>query len=694
VSARATDRAALAFTARGIPVFPVHSPNGNGGCSCGKPDCSSPAKHPRTEHGFLDATTDREAIATWWARWPSANIAMPTGKASGYDVLDVDVQHGGAGTLKRLEHEHGKLPDTVEVLTPSGGRHYVFRHVGRALKSGAGVLGLGLDTRGEGGYVLCPPSIGANGRAYKYTRRVTAAEPPEWLFEIVEEQLRFEPAPEVEEVIPEGRRRQAMLSVAGSMRRRGLVGEEILAALLELNKRCRPPLEHAELVELAFDVERRYQPHAKATVTPTAGEPVPLAPLLDKIDAFLRRFLATLSDHHYVVLTLWVAHTYVITAAETTPYLHVTSAEILSGKTRLLEALDVLVYKPAPILDPSAASLYRGLASGEIVTLLIDEVDNFLPGGKADSDAKKTILGILNGGYRRGMRVPRVTDGRRLEWFEPFGPKALTGLRGLPQTLASRALRFEMRRRRRDEAVERFRRKRALADAEPIAQALGAWATDEVVATLERAEPQLPEELNDRQQDACELLVAIADLAGDDKWPQQARKALVAVSREGHEAESSESYGTLLLADLRATFQALEKDQLSSVVLLARLNRLEERPWGSWHKGEGMRARDLARLLRPFGIRPRTVRLSDDETAKGYLLDACADAFERYLEASPPPESDTSVTTASLSQKQPSEIRHKDPLCYGLGEAANPHGSWDVTDVSDQGQGERPGDWG
>ena len=163
-------------------------------------------------------------------------------------MLDVDAQHGGMGTLAQLEREHGKLPPTVEVLTPSGGRHYHFRHSGRQLKTGVGVLGHGLDTRGEGGYAVLPPSVGVNGRAYKYMRppeKVEQAEPPAWLFEILEEQLRIGAAPPVEEIIPEGKRRQAMLSVAGSMRRRGLTGAEILAALLEaeqaLPAAARPP---------------------------------------------------------------------------------------------------------------------------------------------------------------------------------------------------------------------------------------------------------------------------------------------------------------------------------------------------------------------------------------------------------------------------------------------------------------------
>jgi hypothetical protein len=273
--------AALSYVARRIPVFPLHSSDGSGGCSCGKRDCVSAAKHPLTRHCFHDATTDPEQVTAWWTRWPNANIGMPTGAASGVDVLDVDVQHGGMGTLQRLEHEHGKLPPTVEVLTPQGGRHLHLRHVGRALKSGAGDLGPGLDTRGAGGYALLPPSVGANGRAYKFMRppeKVEPAEPAGWLFELLEEQLRIGVAPKVDEIIPEGKRHAAMVSVAGSLRRRGLTGAEIFAALAKLNDRCRPPLGRRELEALAFDVERRYRPDEEAAIdTAPEFEPQPLA---------------------------------------------------------------------------------------------------------------------------------------------------------------------------------------------------------------------------------------------------------------------------------------------------------------------------------------------------------------------------------------------------------------------------------
>jgi hypothetical protein len=471
---------------------------------------------------------------------------------------------------------------------------------------------------------------------------------------------------------------------------RALVEAGVDARVLDLDPGRADGFDLSDFVASArSEAEREQARQLLADCAERALAPVVLAArglgaLLDDVVVFCRRFLATLADAHFDLLALWAAHTYVMDAAETTPYLHGTSAEILSGKTRMLEVLDLLVQKPAPILDPSAAALYRGLASKEVVTLLIDEVDNFLPGGKADSDAKKTILGILNGGYRRGMRVPRVTDGRNLEWFEPFGPKALTGLRGLPQTLASRSLRFEMRRRRRDEPVERFRRRRALADAEPLAGRLAAWASTETIAALAQADPALPAELDDRQMDACEILVAIADLAAGT-WPKRARDALVTITREAGEVDAAESYGTQLLADMRDAFDEFD-DRVATLDLLARLNALDERAWGSWHDGAGIDARALARVLRRFGIRPVTVRLADDTTAKGYRRDACEDAFARYL----PPQSVTSVTTAQPCGSEAARDPSQDGACDGYAMAATPHGSGDVTDVTDLGHGKPP----
>jgi hypothetical protein len=137
-------RAALGDAKKGIPVFP----------------CKPGGKEPLTANGYLDASTDNSRITAWWNRWPEANIGMPTGERSGFWVLDVDKDRWGFGTLEALEAEHGALPPTYTVKTGRGGMHLYFRYPtdGSTIRSSSGKLGMGLDVRGEGGYVLVPPS--------------------------------------------------------------------------------------------------------------------------------------------------------------------------------------------------------------------------------------------------------------------------------------------------------------------------------------------------------------------------------------------------------------------------------------------------------------------------------------------------------------------------------------------------------
>jgi hypothetical protein len=238
--------AAVAYAGRGLPVFPCNG------------------KVPLTEHGFQDASADMETVLAWWTRWPEAAIGIPTGAVSGLFVLDVDVQHGGAGTLAALERKHGVLPPAPEVLTGGGGKHLYFAHPGQPVQNSAGKLGPGLDVRADGGYVIAPPSLHANGRAYRWLRsgrKLELPEPPAWLLEDVRGRRNGGAAPPVEEVIAAGQRRSELLSLAGTLRRRGLDADEILVALAGVNeKRCRPPLPRGELEALAEDVADRYEP--------------------------------------------------------------------------------------------------------------------------------------------------------------------------------------------------------------------------------------------------------------------------------------------------------------------------------------------------------------------------------------------------------------------------------------------------
>ena len=155
--------AALAYARRGVPVFP----------------CEPGGKRPLTYNGFWDATTETSRIRTWWGSWPAANVGVPTGRRSGLLVLDVDARDGGFESLAALERRNGPLPETAKARTGGGGVHVFFRYpAGETVRNSAGALGTGLDVRGEGGYVVVPPS--RTQSIYEWIDRSSPAE-PSWL---------------------------------------------------------------------------------------------------------------------------------------------------------------------------------------------------------------------------------------------------------------------------------------------------------------------------------------------------------------------------------------------------------------------------------------------------------------------------------------------------------------------------------
>ncbi|HVT77852.1 MAG TPA: bifunctional DNA primase/polymerase [Acidimicrobiales bacterium] len=160
--------AAHVYAVRGWPVFPCHTPADlPGACTCRVEGCGSPGKHPRVAGGLNAATVDPAQVDAWWSRWPIANVGIRTGADSGLVVVDVDPDHDGERSLERLAAEHGELPEGRVVRTGSGGRHLYFRHPGGLVRNDAGrKLGPGLDIRGDGGYVIAPPSLHTSGGKY------------------------------------------------------------------------------------------------------------------------------------------------------------------------------------------------------------------------------------------------------------------------------------------------------------------------------------------------------------------------------------------------------------------------------------------------------------------------------------------------------------------------------------------------
>lgn len=173
---------ALKYIALGWAVLPLHGLKA-GACTCGKADCPSPGKHPRTElvpHGVHDASKDEAKVREWFTRIPNSNIGIATGETSGFWALDVDPRNGGDDLLASLP----KLPETAYQLTGGGGYHYLLRfEPGQRVRS----PGRGIDIKGTGGYIVAEPSSHISGGHYAWegsadpTDGHTIAAVPEWL---------------------------------------------------------------------------------------------------------------------------------------------------------------------------------------------------------------------------------------------------------------------------------------------------------------------------------------------------------------------------------------------------------------------------------------------------------------------------------------------------------------------------------
>lgn len=252
--------AARWYTRQGIYVFPCHSVTPEGACTCRHADCSSVGKHPRTKNGVKDATVDIETVDRWWGMWPDANVAIAAG-LSGWAVIDIDPDHGGDDSLHELEATHGKVPDTVRSITGGGGAHLVLQRPTEGFRPYVSIAP-GIDTRGDDSYILAPPSNHKSGGTYVWEvdRRpgeFDLAPVPQWF--IAEMEASRGSSRELDDspgaLIETGRREKVLVSLAGTMRSRGMTASEIYAAISAVNdERVQPPLATADLQRIASSV--------------------------------------------------------------------------------------------------------------------------------------------------------------------------------------------------------------------------------------------------------------------------------------------------------------------------------------------------------------------------------------------------------------------------------------------------------
>jgi len=357
--------------------------------------------------------------------------------------------------------------------------------------------------------------------------------------------------------------------------------------------------------------------------------------------AFLGRFIAYPSDHAHLAHTLWVIHTHLMDAWESTPRVAFLSPEPASGKTRALEVTELLVPNPVEAVNVTPAYLFRKVGDdGSKPTILFDEIDTLF-GPKARENEE--IRGLLNAGHRRGAVAGRcVVKGKLIETEEipAYCAVALAGIGELPDTLISRAVVIRMRRRGPDEQLDSFRLRIHRPEGQTLRDRIDAWAGP-VGRWIGTAYPDMPPGIEDRDADVWEPLLAVADATGGD-WLERARVAAVALVAESK--AGTPSLGIRLLGDLSHVFDG--HDVMSTEQILKALHSIDESPWDDLY-GKPLNPRGLAQRLRRYEVSSTSVRVGD-WTGKGYRRADLHDAWARYLPSRPPHyESATSATNAT-----------------------------------------------
>ena len=251
--------AALSYAKQGWGVLPLHTLS-NGRCSCGK-KCASPGKHPVTANGLKDASINQKQIEKWWKgrKW---NVGIVTGSPSnGLVVIDFDGHKNGLDAIPALN-----LPDTFKVKTGSG-EHWYF-HSDEDVRNSQHKLAPGVDVRGEGGYVVAPPSIHHTGNHYEVINPVPVEELPDHIIRQLAQPVVLSPITtgnqdddlivRDDSLMPgqviEGQasRHEFLISAAGRLHNAGLTGLELEIALKGINQqRCRPPKPDIEVSKIA-----------------------------------------------------------------------------------------------------------------------------------------------------------------------------------------------------------------------------------------------------------------------------------------------------------------------------------------------------------------------------------------------------------------------------------------------------------
>lgn len=347
--------------------------------------------------------------------------------------------------------------------------------------------------------------------------------------------------------------------------------------------------------------------------------------LYELVRSTIARFIVA-TDEELVAITLWVIHTYFIRHISEqqpfthSPILHVSSPERGCGKSTLREVLEQLTPRNLSLMNGSTATIFR-LIQKRLPTLFIDEADTFI-------ENRVELIGVLNSGYTKHGKVFRQ-GGKQFEETHEFSTwcaKCIIGIGNLPQTLQSRCIQINLKRKISSDTVGRINE--AL-DTDPnlfinVKRYLARFAIDQESALLAVKIIDNPR-LDDRSQDNWRPLLKLGMLLGNDIFEAAADVSEMLAPINHQEV----SLGVELLGDIKIFVDHHKEANLSTYEILLFLMSLDDRPWKNFQR-KGLTAYDLSVLLKPYGIKPIQFRLNE-KVLRGYEIATFGDAFKRYL---------------------------------------------------------------
>jgi|GEM_PF-1177873 len=390
--------------------------------------------------------------------------------------------------------------------------------------------------------------------------------------------------------------------------------------------------------------------------------------LADKIESILKRYVYLKNNNYYTAITLWIFLTYIYDKFGILPMLLITSPTMRCGKTTLLEILEGLTNKALSAGSISPAAVYRTVEKYK-ATLLIDEADT----GLAQNEE---LRGIINAGHTKRtafvIRSGDKTVNFDPERFNTYCPKVIAMIGKPAGTWIDRSIHIRMERKTGD--IRIAKRPSGFYEAmRPLRQKLLKWACSDLVPFEKNYNLT-----NDRAVDNWKPLLEIANSLNNE-WLLKAEKAMIDMENDN---SIEDSLNVELLKDIEQYFEKEEANKVFSKSLVNYLCKLEERPWADLRRGNGLTQNILARMLKPFDIVSKTIRIEADR-AKGYELSQFKKTFKQYL---PPYQKRDTVTMAPYIEKSAKQSVTQDNLVTDRNtkKVASQQGCHVVTDRNDE----------